>query len=63
MSSERVENYDRFKYAEERAHDLDGMNNHTWRMWRADDRIETETYPDGSTETYTVPQYMVAWRE
>jgi uncharacterized protein YecT (DUF1311 family) len=54
--------YDRFKYAEETAHDLDDAG-HAWVMFRDVDVIERDEYPDGTYETYTVKQFVVLWNE
>ena len=52
----------RFKYAEEDAHSLDS-NGYAWVMFRDHDVIETETYLDGTIESFTVEQYVVLWNE
>ena len=54
--------YLRFKWAEEAAHDLDGRG-YAWVMFRDHDVIETETYLDGTIESFTVEQYVVLWNE
>lgn len=54
--------FDRFKYAEEAAHKLDA-DGRVWLMYRDVDRIDIDHYPDGSSDTYTVSQYVVVWNE
>lgn len=52
----------RFKWAEEATHGLDDRG-FVWIMFRDMDKIEIETYKDGTTEEYVLPQYVVLWNE
>jgi hypothetical protein len=54
--------YVRFKWAEEAAKRLSD-NGSAWVMFRDMDKIEIETYDDGTTEEYVIPQYVVLWNE
>lgn len=54
--------FNRFKYAEEAAKKIT-QEGHPWVMFRDDDKIEIEYYSDGTSETYTVEQYVVLWDE
>lgn len=54
--------YNRFKYAEEAAHDID-RGGYAWVLFRDMDKLEIETYSDGTTEEYVIEQYVVLWNE
>jgi uncharacterized protein YecT (DUF1311 family) len=54
--------FNRFKWAEEATHTLD-RERRAWVMFRDMDKIEIETYDDGTTEEYVHEQYVVLWNE
>ena len=54
--------YSRYKYAEEATERLD-RKGFPWVLFRDMDKLEIETYSDGTTEEYLIEQYVVLWNE